>query len=128
MKKGYTSEVRAQYCEAILYALRYFNGEAKRKDVQDFVRKILSISKIQTNVVLNSGMSKVDKDMDFARHVLKLYGFVYSPQDKECKRGYWKITSKGKRSNLTNIDFKSLIHQLDIKGYRGNNVLLRMKK
>ena len=119
---------RSKYCVAIIYALRYFGGTAHRKEVLKFVKRILNISKKELSIRLPSGVYRVDKDIDYARLSLKLYDFVCAPEEKGCKRGYWKITKKGLNADLDNLNFKSLIYQLDIKGYKGNSKLLKMKK
>jgi len=118
---------RSKYCISILYALRYFGGETSRKNVLNFVKRTLSISEKELNVKLLSGMYRVDKDIDYARLTLKFYDFIYAPGENGCKRGYWMATKKGMNADLNNLNFKSLIYQLDIKGYRGNSKLLKLK-
>jgi len=119
---------RGKYCTLIVQALRLFDGEAKRSKVHDAICKMMAITERSMQAKTDSGVPYIEKDIDFARHFLKVYGFIVAPEDKGYNRGSWTLTRKAMRADLDHIDFETLIHQCDVKEYRNNSKILKIRK
>ena len=79
-----------QFFDPVLLALRQLGGSARPGEVCEAVARHKNISEVQRQELLQSGGSRFDNQIAFARQYLVWGGYLDS-----SKRGVWSLTEKG---------------------------------
>jgi restriction system protein len=79
----------------VLQALRELGDSARPAEVRDKVAADLNISEGKIDELLDSGTSRFDNQVAWARFYLAKSGFIDS-----SRRGVWSLTDKGRMANL----------------------------
>jgi restriction system protein len=80
----------ARYLNPILAALRELGGSARPGEVFDWVAEHLHISDEERSIELQSGASRFENDIAWARFYLVRVGYLES-----SRRGVWALTEQG---------------------------------
>lgn len=88
-----------QYFGPLLEALRDLGDSARRAEAQDRVAENLCISDESRAVLIDSGASRFDNQIDWARLFLARGGYIDS-----SRRGVWTLTDKGRTAGLSHED------------------------
>lgn len=84
-----------KYFGPVLQALKELGGSARPAEVRDKVAENLKISKEKIDELLDSGTSRFDNQVAWARFYLAKAGYIDS-----SRRGVWSLTEKGKSAEL----------------------------
>ena len=101
-----TTEARfAQYMGPILVALRELGGSARPREVYDAVAGLLKITDEERNAENQSGTSRFENEVAWARLYLVRTGYLDS-----SRRGVWSLTDLGRDTeNLTGENLAQII-------------------
>ena len=87
---------RAYYMIAVQAALSAMGGRAEVSEVYDWLKKSGRAKAEDLEIQLQSGGSRFDKEVRFARMMLARAGLLSRPA-----RGHWELTEAGQRVSLT---------------------------
>jgi len=84
-----------EYFGPVLDALRALGGEAKPEDAYDWIKKHLNVSDSESSEVTNSGQSRFENKVSWARFYLAKAGLIDG-----SRRGFWVLTPEGREATL----------------------------
>ena len=86
-----------KFINPLLEVLREIGGAGRPSDVRPLVIRKLNIPSSEVEVTLDSGVSRVNNQIDWARNYLKEWEMISAQE-----RGIWRLTEKGFKDNLSN--------------------------
>ncbi|MDT3739717.1 MAG: AAA family ATPase [Candidatus Kapabacteria bacterium] len=89
-----------RFWKPLLSVLQELGGSGKPAVVKPLVVKKMNISEEELAVKVKTGTAKILNQIDWARNSLKDLGFISAET-----RGLWKLTEKGLKSKLNELDF-----------------------
>ena len=102
----------AQYINPLLAVLRELGGSAKAAEARSAVAKYLALPDDVLEERLESGSSRFDNQVSWARFYLVRCGYMDS-----SRRGVWALTEKGRNAgNLTDDEVRAIVHQVSARG------------
>ena len=115
MKKPNSGPEFLRFITPLIDVLRDLGGAGRPSDVRPLVIKKLQIPESETKVMLESGVSRVNNQIDWARNYLKEWDLLSAQE-----RGIWRLTEKGFKVNLTNEQIYKLFKEVQNK-YQNKN-------
>lgn len=101
----------ARYLNPILEALRDLGGSARTREVYDWVASHLGVTDKERAVENQSGASRFENDVAWARFYLVRAGFVDSSQ-----RGVWSLSERGRSAGtLSTPQVQQLLRQVQAR-------------
>jgi len=101
----------ARYLNPILDALRDLGGSARPREVYDWVATHLGVTDSERAIENQSGASRFENDVAWARFYLVRAGFVDSSQ-----RGVWSLTERGRSTGtLSNSQIQLVLRQVQAR-------------
>lgn len=108
----------------IIEVLKELGGAGRPSEVRPLVTKKLQIPESEIEKTLESGVSRVYNQIDWARNYLKEDGFISSEE-----RGIWRLTDKGFKEKLNEEKVFKLFKDVQIKfGKKEDNIATENKK
>src|SRR5436309_6053711 len=101
----------ARYLNPILDALRGLGGSARPREVYDWIANHLGVTDKERALQNQSGVSRFENDVAWARFYLVRAGLVDSSQ-----RGVWSLTELGRSAGtLSNTQIQQLLRQVQTR-------------
>lgn len=94
----------------IIEVLKELGGAGRPSEIRPLVTKKLKISESEIEKTLESGVSRVYNQIDWARNYLKEDGFISAEE-----RGIWRLTEKGFKEKLTEEKVLKLFKEVQSK-------------
>jgi len=92
-----------RFIKPLIDVLRDIGGAGRPTDIRPMVIKKLNIPESEAEVTLDSGVSRVMNQIDWARNYLKDWEMISAQE-----RGIWRLTEKGFKDNLSNDQINKL--------------------
>jgi len=96
-----------KFMNPLLDALREKGGQARPREVYDWIAQKLHLSEEQRTATLKSGSLKFENQIAWARSYLVKTGYLDSPS-----YGVWRLTDKGKEAHLDGPDIDSIFQRV----------------
>jgi restriction system protein len=98
----------ARYLNPVLAAVRTLGGSARPREVYDYVARTLGISDAERSIPNQSGVSRFENDVAWARFYLARAGYLDA-----SRHGVWALTDNGRAvAELTDSEIPDLIRQV----------------
>lgn len=114
MKKGKPNNTAGpkflKFIIPLLEVLKERGGAGKPFEVRPLITDKLKIPESEVQQTLESGVSRVYNQIDWARNYLKEGGFISAEE-----RGIWRLTEKGFKSNLSENEVYKLFKDVQSK-------------
>lgn len=100
----------------IIEVLKELGGAGRPAEVRPLVTKKLKIPESEIDKTLESGVSRIHNQIDWARNYLKEDGFISAEE-----RGIWRLTEKGFKEKLTEEKVLKLFKEVQVKFIKKEN-------
>jgi restriction system protein len=104
-----------RFINPLLAVLREIGGAGRPSDIRPIVIKKLNIPDSEIEKTLDSGVSRVYNQIDWARNYLKEWEMISSQE-----RGIWRLTEKGFKETLSNDEIYKLFRITQSKYQKTN--------
>src|SRR5690349_17004408 len=95
----------ARYINPVLAALKDLGGSARPREVYDWVAEHLNISESERSIRNQSGPSRFENDVAWARFYLVRTGYLES-----SRHGVWSLTDRGRSAGtLTELEIDEIL-------------------
>jgi restriction system protein len=115
MKKKNEGPKFLRFIIPLIEVLREIGGAGRPSDIRPLIIQKLKIPESELQITLNSGVSKVLNQIDWARNYLKEWEFLGAQE-----RGIWRLTEKGFKENLTKEQIYNLFRITQSKYQKTN--------
>lgn len=111
------------YMNPLIEALHASRGTLTPKEAFEYIAHKMELSEEVLNEVIESGISKFENQVSWARFYLAKYGYVASPS-----HGIWSLTEKGKQIlTLTEQDINHIVKEVQAQSKKrieeDNNII-----
>lgn len=106
-----------RFINPLIEVLRELGGAGRPSDIRPLVIQKLKIPEPEVAITLNSGVSRVLNQIDWARNYLKEWEFISAQE-----RGIWRLTDKGFKENLSDEKIYELFCQTQSKYQSKENI------
>ncbi len=97
------------YMQPVLDALRALGGQARPKDVCNWIREHEDVPEYELTNTVKQGQSTFENRVAWARLYLMKAGFLNAPA-----RGIWGLTANGRETNLSHEEALALVRDLRV--------------